>query len=118
MNLKYAGYLFIILVIIALIGFGLSGEKEIADNYSKRVDETSERNKKSIDNEKIVGITKDGQEVKLIVLEYLDYDCYGCNDIPSIKNHYVYSVGKVTTNNIEVKNGKHTEIEPHVVISE
>lgn len=106
-----------ILVVIVIGGYFIIRE----DNrrFSERavfIEQTPERNKKSIKNEEIIGFTNDGQEIKRTTVEYVKNRCEGCGT--SVETHYIYFVGKSVTDNAVVPSGKSTRIEPRVTISE
>jgi hypothetical protein len=106
-----------ILVVTVIGGYFIISE----DNrrFSERtlfIEQTPERNKESIKNEEIIGVTNDGQEIKRTTVEYVNDRCKGCGT--SVETHYIYFVGKAVTDNAIVPSGKSTQIEPRVTIKE
>lgn len=84
--------------------------------YLERVEQVPEKNKVAAKNPLVIGETDDGQIVKMFEVENVQYDCPDCK--PTIRKHYVYMVGKTTSENNVVYANKSSHIETKVTIKE
>jgi hypothetical protein len=118
MNITIKRLLLGCLVLVAIVGgyFIMVEDGRRAEQRAAFIEQTPERNKESIKNEEIMGVTNDGQEIKRVTVEYVNDRCKGCGT--SIETHYIYFVGKAVTDNAIIPSGKSTRIEPRVTIKE
>jgi hypothetical protein len=118
MNINSKRVILAILVVVAIVGcyFIMVEDGHRAERRAAFIEQTPERNKESIKNEEIMGVTNDGQEIKRVTVEYVNDRCKGCGI--SVETHYIYFVGKAVTDNAIVPSGKSTRIEPRVTIKE
>lgn len=117
MTFKRFIYIFAIITGFVVIYFATQYDKQYAVKWEDHLEKTPERNKEAFKEEELVGVTKDGQEVKRVIIEYVNNKpCAGCE--PVIQRHYIYFVGKAVTDNAVVPSGKSIRIEPRVTIQE
>lgn len=117
MTIKRILLLIAIPVFFLLVYFADQYDDKQAVKWDAHLEQTPERNKEAFKEEEFVGVTKDGQEVKRVIVEYVNNkSCAGCE--PRLDRHYIYFVGKTVTDNTVVPLGKSTTIEPRVTIQE
>lgn len=109
-------WLAVLTAIILICNLMFNNDDEKKKEYLERIEQVPEKNKVAAKNPVIIGETDDGQIIKMFEVENVERDCETCK--PIIRKHYVYMVGKTTSDNTVVYANKSSHIETKVTIKE